>query len=83
MANSKPRVIWQDGKLGYRIVRTGPKVFTFESMFSDAMSDESWQDADWIDRSGQTGCMDKLPEWILLSILEKLSRRRRRRKVSR
>lgn len=77
---SKPRVIWEDSEQGYRIVRTGPNVFTFESMFYDAMNDDSWQDADWIDKNDQTGCMDKLPGWTLLSILEKLSRRRRRRK---
>ncbi len=75
---NKPRVIWQHKGLGYRIVRSGPKDFALESLYFNAMGDESWTSATWLDKNEQTQCMDKLPEWALLSILEKLSRRRRR-----
>lgn len=75
---NKPRVIWQDSVNGYRIVRHGSARFVIESMFHDEMGDESWRPCDWLDPEPTSDCMNRLPFDTMLSILEKLSRRRRR-----
>lgn len=82
MANSKPRVIWED--YDCRIVRDGVRSFTVETMNLDALGAPSWVRIGWLQEEPSLPRMAaKMPMWALTSILEKLSRRRRRRKASR
>lgn len=80
---SKPRVIWKDSVNGYRIVRRDREDFVIESMFNDEMGGESWRPCGLLNVDPASDCMSNLPFGTMLLILEKLSRRRRRRKVSR
>lgn len=76
VTNSKPRMIWQDGNY-LRIVRMKKNQYVVEVNGEDALGADAWVTSKitFHDEANTP------PNWVLISILEKLSRRRRRRKA--